>query len=306
MAGARSKKSTEAPVAEVPAKSSKRSKSSDEAPAKKSKKSSTPAEAKSAPREKLPVTYPSLSEDKSSVEMAEVDLTNMESIMNALKAIAQYTRVLATSITRLGEASASLYHRAEREATRKRRNRPVDPNKVPTLNTFTKLYVVRPEALKFLNLPKGSFVSRTTLHTETAKYIRDHNLKGDGGSIKRDAQLNLVLAKKIVNKKTGQEETAVSFKNLQSFLNWNYGEPAPDEMQPDPVELKREKEARTSGASSSTAAPAAGKKSRKAAPAEEQAEESAEQAEESADAPVQKKSKSKGKRSKKSSGGDDE
>lgn len=217
------------------------------------KRSKHPRAESSEPQEKKPVTYPSLDED-GTLSLATVDLTNMESIMTAFKRSCGFMRTMVTTISRLSESAHSLYSRSVREALRKKSRRPQDPSKPARLSTFTYRCVVRPEVNEFMGNPKGTFVSRVELSKAVSKYINEHNLKksdGNGGhTISRDSRLNLVLEPSIEHE--GKKVKTVTHRLLQKFLNWNYGDKAPDAAQPDPEvlraeSLKRKEERRAAG-----------------------------------------------------------
>lgn len=207
--------------------------------------------------EKRPVSYPSLSEDGRSLSYETVDLTDMEQLVTAVKRTGAFLRVLATMFSRTSEAVQTLYNKSVREANRKRHKRPVDLSKPAKHNTFTYRYVVRPEANEFLGNSKGAYVTRVELSSAVTRFIKEHNLKGEDGVIKRHKTLNLVLNTH-VDGDNGEKIKNVTYKNLQKFLNWNYKEKAPENAQDDPEvareESRRKKAERSAGKGSSRSA----------------------------------------------------
>jgi hypothetical protein len=113
---------------------------------------------------------------------------------------------------------------------------------------------VKPELLKFMGLPKDSYVSRVEATEAITKYINANGLRikeGDkAGTIKRDSKLNKILEATATKKqKPGDTSppvpyTDVTSKNLQAFLSHNYLEKAPEEAQPTIEEVEREQQRR--------------------------------------------------------------
>ncbi len=194
-----------------------------------------------------------IEKDFSSSKFVEVNLNDHESVSQALKSLSYLTRYVATRSAKLTDALSTLFTRAQRDANRKRHKRPVDLSKPARLSSFEVMMEVKPELLKFLGLPKGSYVSRSTVNSAVSKYINDHKLKDQAtGVIKPDATLKTILSKTATNKKN-EAITVLNHKTLQNFLTSNYLNKAPEDQQPDADQVRLEKLQRAAGAASSAA-----------------------------------------------------
>jgi SWIB/MDM2 domain len=200
------------------------------------------------PKVKRALTAPVTDETTGDVSFAEVDLSTHESVNVGVKSWLSHLRHAVTSLNGLTDESNKAYARLAREVNRKRTKRVVDPNKPKKLSTFTWLMKVRPEVNTFMGQPKGTYVSRTQLTSAVSEYVKKNNCKfteGERkGEIRPDKQLNLVLAKEAVNKKTGVKYNNITNLNVQALLNHNFLERAPDADQPDPEEVAAESAAR--------------------------------------------------------------
>jgi hypothetical protein len=277
------KKSSKRSSSETPAKSARASKG--ERSSRKSTAAATPAASDSAPAKEpraRKTVYVLEAADESRdavptfVPLPEENTT--EELLGHLTRLAGLMRTMAASVSQLVTQVTSAHKRVVREGNRKRHKRVVDPNKPKTLSTFTCRMKVRPELLKFMGLPKNSYVSRVDATEAITKYISSHNLRikegPKAGTIQRDAALNKILSDTAQKKQKPGDTSApvmytdVTSKNLQAFLSHNYLEKAPEDQQPTIAEVEQAQARRLAEKSAKTEA-ARGSAQRATKPAKE-------------------------------------